>query len=329
MLREAQEAPSLIRRLLESDKDVYQRVAHHLRKLNPCCVTTIARGSSDHAANFASYLIPLCTGKIVASIAPSITTILQAQLKTESQFSLAISQSGRSPDIIQTVENVQKGGGFCAAIVNDVESPVAKIANALLPQHAGTEGIAATKSVLCTMSAIARLVGEWIEDSSLLSALQELPAKIELGLEIGLKLDPNVLRGVDHVYVLSRGLGLCAAQETALKLKETCGLHAEPFSAAEVRHGPREIVASNFLVLALALPGSGHDDVKSAAEELGTQGAQVMHIDSAILPQDLDTRLAPLVALSIIYPWLSESSKALGHDPDHPRTLKSKVIKTV
>lgn len=329
MLREAQEAPALIRKVLESDNDVYANVAHHLRELDPPCVSTIARGSSDHAASFASYLIPLCTGKIVASLAPSITTVLHAKLQTKKQFSLVISQSGRSPDIIQSVENVQKGGGYIAGIINDVDSPVAEMSDVLLPQHAGKEGIAATKSVLCTMTSIARLVAEWTQDTRLLSALKDLPGQVEQGLKAGLALDRNVLKGMDHVYVLSRGLGLCAAQETALKLKETCGIHAEPFSAAEVRHGPREIVGGKFLVVALGLPDSGNEDVKAAAEELRAQGARVLHIDASVLPKISDARLAPIVALSIMYPWLSESSKALGHDPDHPRTLKSKVIKTV
>jgi glucosamine--fructose-6-phosphate aminotransferase (isomerizing) len=254
---------------------------------------------------------------------------LHAKLQTKKQFSLVISQSGRSPDIIQSVENVQKGGGYIAGIINDVDSPVAEMSDVLLPQHAGQEGIAATKSVLCTMTSIARLVAEWTQDARLLSALKDLPGQVEQGLKAGLALDRNVLKGMDHVYVLSRGLGLCAAQETALKLKETCGIHAEPFSAAEVRHGPREIVGGKFLVVALGLPDSGNEDVKAAAEELRAQGARVLHIDASVMPKISDARLAPIVALSLMYPWLSESSKALGHDPDHPRTLKSKVIKTV
>jgi glucosamine--fructose-6-phosphate aminotransferase (isomerizing) len=328
MLKDAQEAPNCIRQVLNKDGAAYAKLGQQLRELDPACVTTIARGSSDHAANYASYLIPLCTGKVVASLAPSITTVLRAKLKVKNQFTLAISQSGRSPDIINSVECVQSGGSLCAAIVNDVESPVAKMADALFPQHAGTESIAATKSVLCTMTSVAKLVAEWAQDLKLLAALMELPELIEQGLKIGLTLNQNILGDVGHVYVLSRGLGLSAAQETALKLKETCGLHAEAFSAAEVRHGPREIVGGNYLVLALALPDSGHDDVVAAAKELKSQGAKVMQIDSSVLPKMSDTRLAPLVALSILYPWLAESSRALGLDPDRPKTLKSKVIKT-
>ena len=329
MLREAQESPELIRQILSSNNSEYAEFARKLRALDPSSVITIARGSSDNAAGYASYLIPLCTGKVVASLAPSIVTVLRAKLKTPKQFTLVISQSGRSPDIINALECVQTGGALSAAIVNDVDSPVAKMADVLLPQHAGKEGIAATKSVLCTMTCIARLVAEWTDDKKLLSALNELPSVIEQGLKIGLTLDQNALKGVDHVYVLSRGLGLAAAQETALKLKETCGLHAEPFSAAEVRHGPREIVGGNFLVLALALPDSGHDDVIAAANELKAQGAKVLQVDQSILPKMSDTRLSTLVALSVMYPWLSESSKALGHDPDKPKTLKSKVVKTL
>lgn len=329
MLKDAQEAPACIRKVLTQETSVYETLGRKLRELDPVCVTTIARGSSDHAANYASYLIPLCTGKLVASLAPSLTTVLHATLQTKKQFSLAISQSGRSPDIIHSVENVKNGGALCAAIINDVDSPVAKMADALFPQHAGQEGIAATKSVLCTMASVARLVAEWTQDKKLLGALEQLPILIEQGLKIGLTLDTGLLKDVGHVYVLSRALGLSAAQESALKLKETCGLHAEAFSAAEVRHGPREIVGGNFFVLAIALPDSGHDDVVAAAQELKAQGAKVLLIDSNVLPKMPDARLAPLVALSVIYPWLAESSKALGHDPDRPKMLKSKVVKTL
>lgn len=329
MLREAQESPERIRQVLNSNNDAYADLARQLRELNPSGIITIARGSSDHAAGYASYLIPLCTGKVVASLAPSVVTVLKAKLHTKNQFALVISQSGRSPDTLSALECVQTGGALCAAVINDVDSPVAEMADVLLPQHAGKEGIAATKSVLCTMACVARLVAEWTQDQKLLSALQELPDVIAKGLHVGLTLDRNALKDVDHVYVLSRGLGLAAAQETALKLKETCGLHAEAFSAAEVRHGPREIVSGNFLVVALALPDSGHDDVIAAAQELKEQGAKVLQIDSHVLPKMRDSRLATLVALSVVYPWLSESSKALGHDPDHPKTLKNKVVKTL
>jgi fructoselysine-6-P-deglycase FrlB-like protein len=329
MLNEAKEAPARVRELLTKDAAVYAALGKRLRDLNPAMVGTIARGSSDHAATYAGYLIPYCTGRVVSSIAPSLVTVLNSPLNLRGQFCLSISQSGRSPDIIATLERVKASGALTAAIVNDVESQVAAMADVLLPQHAGSEGIAATKTVLCTLTAIARLTAEWTQDKKFLAGVENLPNVLENAFAAGLALDPKILSGVSSAYVLSRGLGLSSALETALKLKETCGIHAEAFSTAEVRHGPREIVDDGFMVIALALPGSGREDVLAAAQELKAQGARVMPIDLAAIPEAADPRLSPLIVLQMMYPWLARSSQALGFDPDRPKTLKSKVIHTV
>src|ERR1700722_18537712 len=112
MMNDVREAPTCIGALLASDMETYSALGQSLRELNPACVATVARGSSDHGATYASYLIPLCTGKIVASISPSIVTVLNAPLDLRDQFVLAISQSGRSPDIINTVERAKKSGAM-------------------------------------------------------------------------------------------------------------------------------------------------------------------------------------------------------------------------
>lgn len=329
MSLEAKEASARVRDLLKNNEDAYVELGRKLRELNPAMVGTIARGSSDHAATYASYLIPYCTGRVVSSIAPSLVSVLNAPLDLAGQFVLSISQSGRSPDIISAFERVQTSGALTAAIVNDIESPVAQMADFLLPQHAGSEGIAATKTVLCTLTAIARLTAEWTQDQKFRAALTQLPEALDKAHAAGLNLNEQTLKGISSAYVLSRGLGLSSALEIALKLKETCGIHAEAFSTAEVRHGPREIVNDEFLVIALPIQGSGREDVLAAAQELKAQGAKVMTVDLASMPEASDPRIAPLLILGIMYPWLARSSLSLGLDPDRPRTLKDKVIHTV
>ncbi len=336
MLLEAKEAADRVHQLIEADQDLYKKLGERLRSLNPSTVTTVARGSSDHAASYASYLIPLCTGKPVASLPPSVVTVLNSQLQMSQHFMLAISQSGASPDILRTLERGKQGGALTAALVNDISSPLAKCAEFLLDQRAGLErGLAATKTVLCTNTAIARIVAEWTLDQKLQRALSKLSENLTTAYQAGLEFDPELLNGITNVYVVSRSLGYGAAHEIALKLKETCGIHAEAYSSAEVRHGPREIVNRNFAVIALALPGAGGDDVLSIAEELKAQGAKLITIGAKekrptfILPEGEDFRLAPLLALQMLYPWLAKSSVALGRDPDHPKQLKSKVIHTV
>ncbi|MGZ3669585.1 MAG: SIS domain-containing protein, partial [Bdellovibrionota bacterium] len=176
MLQESQDAPNRVAELLSQDTETYSGLGRRLRELDPAVVGTIARGSSDHAANYAAYLIPQCTGKLVASIPPSVVTVLNARLRLKGQFVLSLSQSGGSPDLFNTQARAREGGALTCALVNVAGSPLAKSAEIFLDQHAGPEkSITATKSVLCTLSGIARLAAEWSQDASLLSALKKLP----------------------------------------------------------------------------------------------------------------------------------------------------------
>jgi glucosamine--fructose-6-phosphate aminotransferase (isomerizing) len=336
MQLEAEEAPSRVRELLTTDHDLYRALGQRLRKLDPSLVGTIARGSSDHAATYASYLIPQCTGRLVASIPPSIVTVLDAPLRMSGQVVLALSQSGGSPDLLKALERCRRGGAFTAALINAPDSPLARGAEISLAQHAGPEkSITATKSVLCTLTGIARITAEWSEDRVFLRSLEALPEALSLAAQAGALLDEGLLRGIGHAFIISRGLGHGAALELALKLKETSGIHAEAFSTAEVRHGPREIVDKEFLVIALALPGSGEADVLAASAELKAQGARVLLLgrsglgETFTLPALPDNRLAPLVALQLLYPWIARCAVSLGRNPDKPKTLADKVIKTV
>ena len=336
MWQEALEASEKVAGFLGQDEEVYAKLGERLRALNPSVMGTIARGSSDHAATFASYLIPQCTGRVVASLPPSLTTVLDAPLKLSGQFVLSISQSGGSPDILRAQERARAGGALTAALVNVADSPLGKAAEILLPQRAGEEkSITATKSVLCTLAGISRIAAHWAQDQALLKGLRELPALLRAAAEESERSAPELLSKVSHAFVISRGLGYGAASELALKFKETCGLHAEAFSAAEVRHGPREIVNKDYLVLALAFPGSGEKDVLNAAAELRAQGARVLVVGrkeegaAFALPGGGDFRLAPLLALQMLYPWIARSAEAMGRNPDKPATLAGKVIQTI
>lgn len=336
MLLECQDAPNKVQEALSLGQETYENLGKRLRQLNPAFVGTVARGSSDHAAGYAKYLIPLCTGRVVASIPPSIVTVLDSPLRMKEAFVLAISQSGGSPDILAALERARSGGALTASLVNQPGSALAKASEIELPQGAGPENsITATKTVLCTLTAIARLTAAWCEDNTLQSALRALPPVLKQAADTGSSLSDRILQDVGHAFVLSRGLGYGAATELALKFKETCGIHAEAFSTAEVRHGPREIVNQKFLVIALALPGSGEKDVLAAASEMKAQGAKVIVVGREkgegcfTLPEATDPRLYPLVALQLLYPWIARSAVALGRNPDKPKTLSGKVIQTV
>jgi len=335
MLLESMDAPNRVEAMLGLETESYAELGRRLRAIEPSFVGTIARGSSDHAAGYAKYLIPQCTGRVVASIPPSIVTVLDSRLELNDAFVLALSQSGGSPDILATLERARAGGALTASLVNQPGSLLAKAAELSLSQGAGEEkSITATKSVLCTLTGIARIAAAWAEDRALNQGLLKLPGALRQAASIGAEIDEQLLKGVSHAFVISRGLGYGASTELALKFKETCGIHAEAFSTAELRHGPREIVDRNFLVIALALPGSGESDVLQAAGEMRAQGARVLTVAQAsqkpdfALPEAPDFRLAPLLALQLVYPWIARAAVALGRNPDKPKTLAGKVIKT-
>ena len=329
MLAEILEAPERVAALLARDADRYAVLAETLRREPPPFAVTVARGSSDCAAAYAAYLVTALTGRVVASLPPSQTTLEHTRLAVAGALVLAISQSGQSPDIVETLAATRAGGGRTVAIVNAAASPLASIADHVLEQQAGPErSVAATKSVLCSLAVVARLVALWAGDEPLLADLATLPDHLAAAAAAGMAAPSLPVEADTPVFVVARGPGLAIAQEIALKLKETCGLQAEAFSAAELRHGPREIVDERFLVLALALPGPGQADVRAAARELAAQSARVL----VIAPDEAaetapDRRLAPLLALQTLYPVIARTAEALGRDPDRPARL-AKVTRT-
>jgi glucosamine--fructose-6-phosphate aminotransferase (isomerizing) len=336
MLEESLEAPERVAGQLARDADLYAALGERLRQAPPPAALTIARGSSDNAAAYGAYLLTLLAGVPVASLPPSLVTLERARLAVEGHLALAVSQSGRSPDIVACLEAAHQAGAVAVAVVNDPASPLADAADTVLPQHAGPErSVAATKSFITSLTAIARLAVAWRPDPALAADLERLPDRLRRAAQLGLAADPGWTDGARNVYVLARGAGLPVAQEVALKLKETCGLHAEAFSSAELRHGPREIVDARFAVLALALAGPGQGDVLAAARELASQGATVRVCGPAetgdsflTLSADLDPRLAPIEAVQALYPLLARTATRLGRDPDRPRTL-AKVTETL
>jgi glutamine---fructose-6-phosphate transaminase (isomerizing) len=337
MLEESLEAPERVADQLARDRELYAALGGRLRAAPPPAAVTIARGSSDHAAAYGAYLLTLAAGVPVASLPPSLVTLGRAPLRLPGHLALAVSQSGRSPDLVACLGAARGAGALGAALVNEEGSPLAAAAELVLPLRAGPErGVAATKSLIASLAALARLAAAWRPDPALDVGLAGLPGALRRAAGAGLAADAGWLDGAEHVYVLARGPGQPVALEVALKLKETCGVHAEAFSSAELRHGPREIVDERFAVLALALPGPGLDDVLAAAGELAGQGARARLVgppeaagDGALvrLPDGLEWRLAPIAAAQALYPLLARTAAARGRDPDRPRTL-AKVTET-
>jgi glucosamine--fructose-6-phosphate aminotransferase (isomerizing) len=335
MFAEAAESAVVITRQRSANRAVVDTLVTRLRAAPPRAVATCARGSSDHAATFAKYLIETMIGVPVSSAAPSVSSVYHAAAQLDDTLLLAISQSGRSPDLLSMVEAGKAGGAYLAAMVNDATSPLAALADASLPLHAGAEkSVAATKSYIASLAAIVGLVAAWAEDSALSAALDEAPALLTRSWQADWSPLVDGLAGARGLYVIGRGLGLGVAQEAALKFKETCGLHAEAFSAAEVRHGPMALIGPDFPVLVFRQDDEtapGIDDL--VREALGQGGAVYCaggDISGAVTLPTVDAAPAiqPMLQIQSFYRAVNALSVRRGFDPDSPPHLR-KVTETV
>jgi glucosamine--fructose-6-phosphate aminotransferase (isomerizing) len=335
MFREAAEAPAAIARQLQTNRDRVRALAERLRAEPPRAVVTYGRGSSDNAATFARYLIETKLGVLTASAPPSVSSVYDAQPAMEGMLVLAISQSGRSPDLLAAAEAARAAGGYVVALVNDEASPLAEAADLALPLCAGPElSVAATKSCLASFSAIAQLVAYWLDDAALIAAVEALPGLLEAAWAEDWSEAEARLSGARDLYVLGRGVGFAVAQEAALKLKETCGLHAEAFSAAEVRHGPMALVGEGFPVLAFAQGDETQGGVEAVVQLCLAQGAQVLKAGGTAQPGALSLPtpaahplVEPLAMTQSFYRMACQLAVARGFDPDRPPNLK-KVTET-
>jgi glucosamine--fructose-6-phosphate aminotransferase (isomerizing) len=211
--------------------------------------STCARGSSDHAATFAKYLIETVIGvPVTASAAPSVVSVYHATPRARRHAAAGDLAIGPSPDLLSTVEAGKAGGAGSPrwSMTPGIAARRAGRYAAAAPCRA-EKSVAATKSYIAALAAIVGLVAAWTEDDALSAALDAAPALLAEVLAGSTGHRGRRPRADAHgLYVIGRGLGLGVAQEAALKFKETCGLHAEAFSAAEVRHGPMALIGPDF-----------------------------------------------------------------------------------
>ena len=338
MAAEIAETGAVVRRQLAANAALSAKLAADLRALKPAFVATVARGSSDHAALYLKHLVELKVGLACASIGPSIASLYHAPLKLEGAVAIAISQSGRSPDILAMHEAARDQGALSVALVNDEASPLARDANAVLPLCAGPErSVAATKSMIAALVAGAHLTAHWSEDEALLAALQRLPSVLDASSAAPPATAAiATLAQASSLFVIGRGATHAIAAEAALKLKETSAIHAEAFSSAEVLHGPAGVIGPGFPVLAFAPLDAARPGFFDALDRLAAFGAEPLVFDAEPHPRwptvlALDAGhplLTPIVALHAFYRVAEATARQRGRDPDQPPHL-NKVTETL
>ncbi|PIL43112.1 iron dicitrate transport regulator FecR [Massilia eurypsychrophila] len=335
MLKEALSAAECVSLQLSNDVERYAELGRKLRSTNFNSALTVARGSSDHAANYCAYLIMARMGRIVASLPMSLVTLYKSPLVTRDTLTIAISQSGQSPDVVEPIRYFRDGGATTVALVNDIDSPLAQAAEWAIPLHAGKEhSVAATKSFITSLVAGARLVAHWQNDPELIEGLAALPQALDEATRADWSAALEVLTPARNIMVVGRGISFPIALESALKFKETSALQAEAFSGAEIKHGPMALIEDGYPLLIFATRGPTQAGLVQLATEMRGRGARVLLAAPAdIAERDLTLPVAatpdldPIVAVQAFYVMAAHLSKARGMDPDRPRHL-NKVTKT-
>lgn len=335
------EQPAAAERQLASSRDVIAALVARLRSEPIDSVVIAARGTSDHAAIYAQYLLGTVHRLPVALAAPSIVSLYGVVPRFARALVIGISQSGASPDIVSVVEGGRQQNVPTLAITNDPASALAAAAEYVIDLDAGPErAVAATKTYGTSLLAIARLSAALLDEPDSLAALERVPAAIEQALAV----EPEVARiagelaGVDRCIVLGRGYEYATAREWALKLKELARVFADPYSAADFQHGPVALVEPGVPVLAVVPEGVASAGLVELLGSLRDRGADVLTLSdseairssgrrSVTLPANVPEWLRPIVSIVPAQLFAYHLTRARGLDPEVPRNL-SKVTRT-
>jgi len=335
MAQEIREAPAVLGRQEQGLAMPIDELVARLERRPPRVVVTCARGTSAHAATFAKHLFERHLGIPVAEAAPNIASVYGRRLSLRGQLFLAISQSGRSDDLIEMALAARSSGALGAAIVNDPESPLARASDIVLPMAAGPElSVAASKTFVAALAVLLRLTAAWTGDARLAEAIARLPGRLAEAGTLDWSEATDALAATSSLVTIGRGPTLPIAREASLKLKETCHLHAEAFSGAEFLHGPVALVSSRYPLLMFTPTDEAAAGMARLATELRQKGTALFTTEAgaagggrlpALAPDHPETDAVCLI--QSFYAMLIGLAARRGADVDQPRHLQ-KVTRT-
>ena len=340
LIEEIREQPAVVERLLERGRGPVARIAEALRDRGIDGLHIAARGTSDHAAIYAQYLLGARHGLPVALAAPSLVTLYGAAPRFGRAAVVGISQSGASPDVVGVLEAARGQGAPTIAITNEPASPLARAAEFLIDLGAGPErAVAATKTYTAELTAIAMLSAALGDDPAADRELAGLPAAIARALEAEAAAEAAAAghAGVTGCVVLGRGFEYATAREWALKIKELARVMADPYSAADFQHGPLALIDPGFPVLAVATSGPVAPGMLELLARLrDDHGADIVAITdlpggvaaNAILPlpSGVPEWLLPIVSIVPGQFFAAALARVRGLDPETPRHIRKVTL---
>ena len=334
VLAEANSIAEKIAIFNQIDENPYNQVAKIISEKNIKHIVTIARGTSDSAALYASYLFAKSLGLTTYSLPPSIITLENSNFNFSNTLVIVISQSGLSEDLIICEEALRKMNAKTMIITNNLNSPMINNANYFFNINAGKEeSVAATKTFIMSLLNIIKLVATVNNDKKTLDDILKLPDHINKDFKEAW--DPKLIdNNISNGFIISRGLGYALSTEMSLKFKEFCQEQVEPFSSAEVMHGPKSLIQNSFKLFILSLNDSSGASVLEDANKLMKITDKIYLIQSQsnnklnLSYKSLNSpELDSIILMSKFYPWIIQYSMLKKLDPDNPRYL-TKVTHT-
>lgn len=339
--REINEQPAVLERFLRVQRPAMAELAAAIRQRHITHVAISARGTSDNAARYATYVLGGFNRLPVALATPSLHTIYHLPPSFENALVIGISQSGKSPDIVSVVAEARRQGALTAVFANVTASPLAEVGDFVIDLEAGEErAIAATKSYTAQLAAVALLSALLADSQEHIDSLQRIPEAVAHTLEMNEAIAAVAprYRFMNRAVVIGRGYNFSTAFEMALKMKEMTYTIVEPYSSADFLHGPMAMVEEEFPVIVLAPSGKMTPDLHSFVSQLRTRRAEVLVIsdEQALLdlartplrlPYSTPEWLSPITAIVPGQMLAMHLAHTRDYDVDAPRGLK-KVTET-
>lgn len=341
LYKEIHEQPAVLRRLMANEKEPVGELAQAIRDQAISHVVLAARGTSDNAGRYAKYVLGAMNGLTVALATPSLFSIYERPPRFDRALVMAISQSGRSPDIVAVLAEARRQGALTAALTNAPDSVLAGQADIIVDLNAGEErSVAATKTYTTELVAVALLSATLAGDGEMWAELDRLPEAVADTLEMNEEIAQVVTRYryMERCVVIGRGYNYATAFEMALKMKELTYTAVEPYSSADFLHGPLALIEPGFPVIVIAPQGAMQGEIRAFMSTLKEGQAEIVAISD--VPEILELARIPLRLPHSVPEWLSpvtaiipgqlfslHLAHARDYDVDVPRAIR-KVTET-
>lgn len=335
MAKEIKEIPDVIAKQGESNAPMLIKLAEFLRKETIHGVTLLGRGSSKNACYYAKYIFETSLNIPVSMASPSIASIYDKTLNFENHLLFVCSQSGASPDLIKYTENAKAGGATVIGLVNDENSPLAKLSDFLFGLKAGKEhSVAATKSYVATLYAFASIYAMFCGKNDLADELYHLPEVMDQLVNSRWENFTEAMLTTDNLFCLGRSYNFSTAREISLKFNETCQIFAKDYSSSEFFHGPLALIERGIPILHFIMNDESYKVSIETNQKLIDLGANVYTVDSkafddkTLIVPSSSPIIQPLIQTTAMYSIIEQIAMKKGLNPDEPPFL-SKVTKTV